>query len=83
MGTEIKKAIDKNYEYYLQHQEEFNKKYNNKYIIVKDEKIYGVFDNLEDAIQEAKKLEAGTYIIQQCVKRKEPQTFHTRVIFNE
>lgn len=83
METETKRAIDKNYEYYFQHQEEFNKKYNNKYIIVKDEKIYGVFDNLEGAIQEAKKLEAGTYIIQQCAKRKEPQTFHTRVRFNE
>lgn len=83
METEIKKEVDKNYEYYLKNQKEINKKYNNKYIIIKDEKIFGVFCDIESAIQEAKKLEAGTYIIQQCIKRKEPQTFHTRVRFSE
>ena len=83
MEIKMKREIDKNYEYYFQHQEEFNKKYNNKYIIIKDEKIYGIFNNIESAIQEAKKLEAGTYIIQQCIKKKEPQIFHTRVRFNE
>ena len=83
MGIKIEEIIDKNYEYYSKNQDELNKKYNNKYIIIKDEKIFGVFDSLPDAIQEAKKLEAGTYIIQQCAKKKEPQMFHTRVRFYE
>lgn len=80
---EIEKNMEKNYNYYLKNQDELKKQYENKYIIIKDEKVYGAYDNMQEAIQNAKKLEAGTYIIQECKAKKDIQTFHTRVRFNE
>lgn len=74
--------IEKNYNYYIANQGELNKKYRNKFIIIKDEKVYGAYKNLQEAIQSAKEIEAGTYIIQQCTDNKNMQTFHTRVRFN-
>ena len=74
--------VNKNYQYYLDNQEEFNAKHLNKYIIIKDESIFGVYDNLEEVISAAKVLQAGTYIIQLCKKDSDIQTFHTRVRFN-
>lgn len=79
---EIEENMEKNYNYYLKNQKEFNKKYKNKYIIIKDEAVHGVYNDLQEAIKYAKKLEAGTYIIQQCVNKNDTQTFHTRVRFN-
>lgn len=79
---EIERNMEKNYNYYVEHQKELNKKYKNKFIIIKDENIFGVYENLQEAIQNAKDMEAGTYIIQQCVDNKNMQTFHTRVRFN-
>lgn len=78
----MEKDIDKNYNYYLANQEEIDKKYKNKYIIIENEKIFGSYNTLPDAIQAAKVLKAGTYIIQQCVRKNNTQTFHTRVRFN-
>ena len=74
--------IDKNYNYYVANQEELNKKYKNKFIIITEESVLGSYKTLQDAIKEAKHLEAGTYIIQQCVSKKDTQVFHTRVRFN-
>lgn len=74
--------IDKNYNYYVANQKELDKKYKNKYIIIQEEKVVGSYKTLQEAIQEAKKLEAGTYIIQQCIKKDNTQIFHTRVRFN-
>ncbi|MCI8396814.1 MAG: hypothetical protein HFJ52_03980 [Clostridia bacterium] len=74
--------IDKNYKYYTEHQEELFKKHKNKFVIIKDEKVIGVYKTLEEAIQNAKNIEAGTYIIQECLQKKKVQTFHTRVRFN-
>lgn len=79
---EIEKNMEKNYNYYLKNQKELNKKYNNKFIIIKDEEIFGVYEDLQEAIQSAKNIEAGTYIIQQCTDNENIQTFHTRVRFN-
>lgn len=73
--------IKKNYQFYLDNKDELNKKYKNKYIIIKDEVVIGTYETLEEAIKDAKEIEAGTYIIQQCVVKDDTQIFHTRVRF--
>jgi hypothetical protein len=78
----IEKNMEKNYNYYLKNKQELKEKYNNKFIIIKNETIFGVYENLQKAIQSAKNLEAGTYIIQHCTDNENVQTFHTRVRFN-
>lgn len=72
----------KNYQYYLDNKNELNEKYKDKYIIIKDERVLGIYETLNEAISNAKKLEAGTYIIQQCISNENMQIFHTRVRFN-
>lgn len=74
--------LDKNYEFFIKHRKELCDKYLNKYVIIKDEKIVGTYETFEEALEKAKDIEAGTYIIQKCEENEEVQTFHTRVRFN-
>lgn len=73
---------DKNYNYFLTNKKELCKKYLNKYLVIKDEKVFGAYDTFKEALDEVKDIEAGTYIIQKCEKNEEVQIFHTRVRFN-
>ncbi len=72
------------FEWYLKNQEELLKKYNGKVIVIKDQKVIGVYDNELEAVTETSKEEKlGTFLVQKC----EPgdvnytQTFHSRVHF--
>ncbi len=76
--------LEKEFKYYLDHQEELVKKYDGKYLVIIDEKIVGVYSSDEEAYFESeKKYEIGTFLIQFC----EPgdgsytQSFHSRVSF--
>ena len=73
--------IDKDFQYFLDHQEELVKKYTGKYIVIKDQAVWGDYDSELEAYTEAKKLELGTFLIQQCLPGTEgyKQTFHSRV----
>ena len=75
--------LDKNYDFFLNNKKELCKKYLNKFLIIKDEEVFGAYETFEDALDAAKNIEAGTYIIQKCEKNEEIQIFHTRVRFNE
>lgn len=77
-------ALQKLFQYYLDHQEELVKKYNGKFIVIKDEGVVGAYESELDAYQDSvKKFELGTFLIQQCSPGEESytQTFRTRVIF--
>ena len=76
--------LDKNFKYYLDHQEEILKKFEGKVVIIKDEAVINNFDNYNDAYFYAKSyLEEGTYILQRCSSGNQDysQTFHSRVVF--
>ena len=47
------------FEYYIAHLDDFVSKYNEKYIVLKNEKVLGAYDKLFDAINEIN-LGAGT-----------------------
>ena len=78
-----KNNTDKNYEYFQSNKKELCKKYLNKYLIIKDESVFGAYESFIDALNVAKNIEAGTYIIQKCEKDEEVQIFHTRVRFSD
>lgn len=78
----MESSQDKNYEYYISNKKELCKKYLNKYLIIKDESVVGAYETFEEALKEAKNIEAGTYIIQKCEKDEEVQIFHTRIRFD-
>jgi len=76
--------LEREFKYYLKHQNELLKKYNNRYIVIVGDNVIGDYDNALDAFEEAsKKYEAGKFLIQECTEGKGAytQTFHSRVSF--
>jgi len=76
--------LEKEFKYYLEHQEELVKKYNGKFIIIKNREVIGVFDSELEAIEKtAEKYELGTFLVQKCEPGSESytETYHSRVTF--
>ena len=74
--------LEREFKYYLEHQEELVAKYDGKFIVIKDYNVIGAFDSELEAIEKtAEKHELGTFLVQKC----EPgsgsytQTYHSRV----
>lgn len=76
--------LEKEFKYYLEHQNELVKKYNGKFIVIKDCEVIGVFDSELEAVEKtAEKYELGTFLVQKCEPGTESytQTYHSRVLF--
>lgn len=77
--------LEKEFKYYLAHQEELLKKYNGLFIVIKGESVIGAYhDKLEAYNETIKNNELGTFLIQHCSPgaASYTQTFHSRVIIN-
>ena len=76
--------VEKEFKYYLEHQDELVKKYNERFIVIKDCAVIGVFDSELEAVEKtAEKYELGTFLVQKCEPGIESytQTYHSRVSF--
>ncbi len=76
--------LEKEFKYYLEHQKELVKKYNGKFIVIKDCNVIGTFDSELEAVEKtAEKHELGTFLVQKCEHGSESytQTYHSRVLF--
>jgi hypothetical protein len=72
------------FEYYLSNRDELEKKYNDKVIVIKNQKVIGQYDSeLEAVIETSKTEEIGTFLVQRCTPDENSftQTFHSRVTF--
>ena len=76
--------LEKEFTYYLDHQDELVARYNGKFIVIKNCSVIGAYDSEFKAIEETQKAHPlGTFLVQKC----EPgtasytQTFHSRVVF--
>lgn len=79
------KKLEKEFNYYLESQDELVKKHNGKFIAIKDCKVIGVYDSELEAIkQTTENHELGTFLIQKCEPGSESytQTYNSRVIFS-
>lgn len=78
--------LDKEFKFYLDHQNELVKRYNNRFIVIVGEEVIGDYDNFEQALTNAieKKYQLGTFLIQECTSGDDAytQTFHSQVIFS-
>ena len=75
-------SLKKEFNYYLEHQDEFVKEYNGKFIVIKDCEVIGAFDSELEAINKtSEKYELGTFLVQKCEPGRESysQTYHSRV----
>jgi len=80
----MSKPLEKEFKYYIENQNKLVKRYNNKYVVIKNKKVIGVYDSEVKAVQETSKNEPlGTFLVQKCTPGKESytQTYHSRVIF--
>ncbi len=76
--------LEKEFNYYLEYQDELVKKYNGKFIVIKNCEVIGAFDSELEAVEKtAKKHELGTFLVQKCEPGSESytQTYHSRVSF--
>lgn len=79
VNENLKRELD----YFKENQAELVKKYKGKFLVIKDQKVQGVYDSEIDAYTNAKKkFELGTFLIQQCLPGQESytQTLHSRAI---
>lgn len=76
-------TIDKNYQYFHDNMAELLKQYKDKVLVIKDEKVVGVFNDEASAYTDSvSKYALGTFLIQKCIPEKEAtQTFHSRAVF--
>ena len=76
--------LEKEFKYFLRHQDELVKKYNGRFIVIIGEKVVGDFASDADAYGEmVKSHKLGTFFIQHCIPGQTAykQTFSSRVSF--
>lgn len=74
--------LEKEFKFFLEHQNDLVKKYNGRYVVIKDGKVIGDYAGEVDAIRETTKHhELGSFLVQKCEPGSESytQTFHSRV----
>ncbi len=78
----MENVLKKEFEFYKKHQLSFVKEHEGKFVVIKDQKIQGVYNSEIEAYQEAqKKFVLGSFLIQKVETGKEghSQTFYSRV----
>lgn len=76
--------LEKEFKYYVDHQDELVKKYNGKFLVIKDEKVMQACDTMDKAYDWGiANYELGTFLIQLCNpgKNSYTQEFHSRAVF--
>lgn len=77
-------SLKQNFEYFISHHDELVKLYNGKFVVIKDERVIGNYDDEMEAINETQKEHPlGTFLVQLCTPGEQSytQTFHSRVAF--
>ncbi len=74
------------FDYYLANQAELVKKYNGKFVVIKNRQVIGVYDDPATAVAKTKEThELGTFLVQKVSPGTDAytQTFHSRVSFSK
>ena len=77
-------TLQKEFDFYLSHQDVLVEKYNGRVIVIKNGIVIGVYDSELDAINETQKAHPmGTFLVQSVSEgdSEYSQTFHSRVVF--
>lgn len=78
--------LEKEFDYYLAHQDDLVKKYNGKVLVIADERVIGVYNSDAEALDESiKHHKLGTFLIQKCSPGNSDYTqkFHSCIAFNQ
>lgn len=83
-GQKMTTSLQREFDYYLKHQNELVSKYKGKFIVIKDQQVIDVYDSeLEAVLETGKKHDMGTFLVQKCEPGPDSYThvFHSRVAF--
>ena len=72
------------FQYYLDHQVELAKQYQDRYVVIKNNKVLGDYETAAEAVREtAQAHRPGTFLVQFCDSDPDStkHTFHSRVLF--
>lgn len=81
----MSKPLEREFQFYLDHQDELVAKYNGRVVVIKGEEVIGDYDNEFEAVSETRKSHAlGTFLVQRCTPGNEAYTakYHSRVVFS-
>ena len=79
----MSKALEKEFQYYLDHQDELVVQYEGKVVVIKGEEVIGIFDDEVKAVLETSKTHPrGSFLVQRCTPGTESYTatYHSRVV---
>ena len=74
--------LEREFHYYLAHQDELVRQYSGKVLAIKNQTVIGVYDSEAEAVHKtARAHELGTFIVQRCEPGTDAytQVFHSRV----
>ncbi len=77
-------GLNKQFEYYLKHQDELVAQYDGKFVVIKDGEVLGAYDSELEAVTETQtEHELGTFLVQLVTPGDAAytQNFHSRVSF--
>ena len=77
-------SLEKEFNFYIENQSDLVKKYQGKFIVIKDCKVVGAYGGELEAVEETSKTyEVGTFLVQKCEPGSDnyTETFHSRVSF--
>ena len=78
-------TLNREFEYYLAHQDELVEQHNGLCLVIKDLQVIGVYRNeIEAVVETAKEHDPGTFLVQRVSPGDEAYTatFHSRVVFS-
>lgn len=76
--------LNNEFNFYLENQDKLLKEYEGKFVVIKDLKVIGSYNRIEEAVEETSKThELGTFLVQKCTPGKDDYTavFHSRFQF--
>ncbi len=76
--------LEKEFKYFVDHQEELVKKFKGRFIVIVDDAVVGDYSNDGEAYIEATKTrKPGTFLIQHCIPGPTAysQSFNSRAVF--
>ncbi len=77
--------LQKNFDYYLEHQDEIVEQYNGKFVVIKGCAVIGAYDDELEAVEVTQKEhKPGTFLVQHVSPgdASYTQSFHSRVAFS-
>lgn len=80
----MKSPLEREFQYYLDNQEELVRKHGGKVIAIKGCEVIGVYDSESEALERTSgEHPLGTFLVQRCEPGRESvtQTFHSRAVF--